>query len=370
NYSDWARLNRSFTAVAAIRGSSMSLTGDGVPEQLMGRTVTPSFFEVLGVLPLVRRVFTTREDRAGANVVVVSYGLWQRRHGGDRAIVGRRLRLNHISSDVVGALPRDFVFRNRDTDYWFPTPFSPQPAALRNSHYLNVVARLAPGSTIDAARDDVARITEGIRRQFPDSSRNLRSTIVPIRDELLGNTRVELLVLTAAAAAVLLIACANLASLMLSRAVGRRGELAVRAALGATRGRLVRQMLVEATIFSLAGGALGLLLAPVGVGVMARLTPLGFAAQPTSILDLRLLAFALGLSIATGVAFSVLPAVQAARASLRDAVQQDARSTVGGRGRVTRDALVVLQVAAALVLLVGAGLMLRTLANLRAIDLG
>jgi predicted permease len=370
NYSDWARLNRSFTAVAATRGSSVSLTGDGSPEQLIGRAVTPSFFDVLGVRPIAGRVFTTDEDRAGTKVVLISYGLWQRRYGGDRGVVGRRLRMNDTSYDVVGVLPRGFVFRNREIDYWIPTSFSPQTAALRDSHYLNVVARLAPGVTIDAARDDVARITEGIRRQFPDSSRSLRSTVVPIKEELVGDTRIELLVLMAAAAAVLLIACANLASLMLSRAVGRRGELAVRAALGATRSRLVRQMLVEATIFSLAGGMLGLLLAPAGVGVMAQITPLGFPAQPASVLDLRLLAFALGLSIATGIAFSLLPAVQAARASLRDAVQQGARSTVGGRGRLTRDALVVMQVAAALVLLVGAGLMLRTLANLRAIDLG
>ena len=370
NYTDWARLNQSFTGVAAIRGSSMSLTGDGVPEQLLGRAITPNFFDVLGVRPIVGRVFTTDEDRAGAKVAVISYGLWQRRYGGGRHVVGRRLRLNDTSYDIVGILPRDFVFRNRDFDYWIPTSFSPQTAALRDSHYLNVVARLAPGVTIDAARDDVARITEAIRRQFPDSSRSLRSAIVPIKDELLGNTRVELLVLMAAAAAVLLIACANLASLMLSRAVGRRGELAVRAALGATRGRLVRQMLVEATMFSLAGGGLGLVLAPAGVRVMAQLTPIGFAAQPSSIIDVRLLVFALGLSVATGVAFSLLPAIQAAHASLRDAVQQGARSTVGGRGRVMRDALVVLQVAAALVLLVGAGLMLRTLANLRAIDLG
>src|SRR5262245_15391636 len=370
NYGDWARLNRSFTGVAAVRGSSMSLTGDGTPEQLPGRAVTPNFFDVLGVRPIAGRVFTMDEDRAGAKVVVISHGLWQRRDGGDRDIVGRRLRLNDAPYDVVGVLPREFVFRNRDFDFWIPTSFSPQIAANRDSHYLNVVARLAPGVTIDAARDDVARITDGIRRQFPNTSRTLRSTIVPIKDELVGNTRIELLVLMAAAAAVLLIACANLASLMLSRAVGRRGELAVRAALGATRGRLVRQMLVEATMVSLGGGVLGALLAPAGVGVMAQLTPLGFAAQPASILDLRLLVFALALSVATGIAFSLLPATAAARASLRDAVQRGARSTVGGGGRLTRVALVVLQVAAALVLLVGAGLMLRTLANFRAIDLG
>ena len=214
------------------------------------------------------------------------------------------------------------------------------------------------------------RVAAELERQFPDSNTNVGAVVVPVKEDALGNTRVELLVLMGAAAAVLLIACANLASLLLSRAVGRRGELAVRAALGATRGRLVRQLVIEAALVALAGGAIGLALAPAGTAVMAQLTPRGFAALPASVLDLRLLGFTLAVSLATAVLFSIVPALQASRVSLQDALQQSARSAVGGRGRLTRDALVVLQVAAALVLLVGAGLMLRTLANLRAIDVG
>jgi putative ABC transport system permease protein len=208
------------------------------------------------------------------------------------------------------------------------------------------------------------------RHEYPEPGRHVTSVLVPIADELLGDTRVQLLVLMAAAAAVLLIACANLASLLLSRAAGRRGELAVRAALGATRGRLVRQMVIEATMFSLLGGVLGLALAPAGVAVMAQLTPRGFPPQTWSVLDLRLLAFAFVVSVTTGIVFGLVPALHAARAPLRDAIQQGARTSVGGRGRFTRDALVVLQVAAALVLLAGAGLMLRTMANLRGLELG
>jgi putative ABC transport system permease protein len=214
------------------------------------------------------------------------------------------------------------------------------------------------------------RVAVELARQFPSSNTNIGAVVVPVKEDALGNTRLELLVLMGAAAAVLLIACANLASLLLSRAVGRRGELAVRAALGATRGRLVRQLVIEAALVALAGGAIGLALAPAGTAVMTQMTPRGLAAMPASVLDLRLLSFTLVLSLATAGVFSIVPALQASRVSLRDALQQSARSAVGGHGRLTRDLLVVLQVAAALVLLVGAGLMLRTLANLRAIDVG
>ena len=371
NYGDWARLNHSFSGVAATRGASANLTGGGVPEQVVRRGVTPNFFAVLGVTPIAGRAFTDEENRANAQVVLIGYGLWQRRFGGDRSAIGHTVLMNGNRYEVIGVMPRGFVFRNRDVEYWVPIALTPQAVVTRNSHYLNVVARLAPGIALEAAADDMRRIDAMLQKEYPRTNRNLRSVVVPIKEELLGNTRVQLLVLMGAAAAVLLIACANLASLLLSRAAGRRGELAVRAALGATRGRLVRQMMIEATTFSMLGGLLGLVIAPAGLTVMARITPRGFPPQATSILDARLLAFAFVISIVTGVVFSLVPSIQAARASLRDAMQQGARSSVGGGGgRVTRDALVVMQVAAALVLLAGAGLMLRTMAHLRAVDLG
>ena len=370
SFTDWTRLNRSFVAIAATRGVTANLTGSGVPEQVIGRAVTPQFFAVLGVNPIAGRTFTEAEDRSNVQVAVISYGLWQRRFGGQPAAIGSPVLMNGNRYEIIGVMPRDFVFRSRDVEYWIPMAFSPAAAAVRTSHFLNVVARLAPGVSLDAAKDDMRRVDEVQRQEYPEPGRHVTSVLVPIADELLGDTRVQLLVLMAAAAAVLLIACANLASLLLSRAAGRRGELAVRAALGATRGRLVRQMVIEATMFSLLGGVLGLVLAPLGVSVMAQITPRGFPAQTTSILDLRLLAFAFVVSVATGGVFGLVPALQAVRASLRDAIQQGARASVGGRARLTRDALVVLQVAAALVLLTGAGLMLRTMANLRALELG
>jgi predicted permease len=369
-YNDWAHLNRSFSGMAATRGASANLTGSGVPEQVVGRAVTANFFSVLGVNPIAGRAFTADEDRSGAQVVVIGYGLWQRRFGGNRSVLGQTLLMNGARYEVIGVMPRGFVFRNRDAEYWIPMAFSPEGAVLRTSHFLNVVARLSAGITRDAVEDDMRRVDELIRQEHPEPGRHAPSVVVPVREDVLGNTRAQLLVLMAAAAAVLLIACANLASLLLGRAVGRRGELAVRAALGATRGRLVRQMIVEATTFSLFGGVLGLLLAPIGVSVVAQITPRGLPAQASSVLDLRLLTFALVVSVLTAIVFGLVPALQAARASLRDAMQQESRTSVGGRARLTRDALVVLQVAAALVLLAGAGLMLRTMANLRSIELG
>ena len=363
-------MQRSFSGIAATRGASASVTSDGPPEQILGRRVSRNFFEVLGVRPAIGRTFSEEEDRTSAAVVVISDGLWKRRYGGDRGILGRTILMSDNRYEVIGVMPPGFVFRDREIDYWSPIDLAPASLTDHGSHFLNVVARLAPGVSLAAASDDMHRVATELARQFPNSNTNVGAVVVPIKDDALGNTRVELLVLMGAAAAVLLIACANLASLLLSRAVGRRGELAVRAALGATRGRLVRQLIIEAALVALAGGAIGLALAPAGTAVMAQLTPRGFPALPASVLDLRLLGFTLGLSLATAVAFSIVPALQASRVSLQDALQQGARAAVGGRGRLTRDALVVLQVAAALVLLAGAGLMLRTLANLRAIDVG
>jgi len=370
NFFDWRRMNRTFVDMAATGGAGGSLTGDGTPEQVNGRRATPNFFSVLGVHPIAGRTFTDEEDRGGAQVIVISYGLWQRRYGGERSIVGRTVVMNDTRYEVIGVLPRDFVFRNRNVDFWLPIHFSPEQAAARNSHYLNVVGRMKSGVTFEAAREDITAIARTLTAQYPDSNRDVGVALVPAKEEMLGNTRLELIVLMCASAAVLLIACANLASLLLSRAAGRCGELAVRAALGASRGRIARQLVIEGLMLAGLGAAAGLALVPIAGRMLAGLAPAGVAEVTLSTFDPRVLLFTLVTATATGLLFSVAPAVHAGRVSLQEALQQQTRGAVGAGSRLTRDALVVLQIAAAVVLLVATGLMVRTLLNLRAIDLG
>ena len=369
NYFSWKNQNRVFTDMAATRGASANLTTDGPPEQIVGRRVTANFFSVLGVPPVVGRSFTEEEDRTGAAVTVISYGLWQRRYAGAPEIVGRDVMMNGSRRTIIGVMPREFVFRSRNVDFWDPMHFLPAEIALRSSHFLNVVARLAPGVTLSQARDDMRAVAAQLARDFPDTNRQLGAVVVPAKEDALGDTRLELIVLLGAAGCVLLIACANLAALLLSRGVSRRSELAVRAALGATGARLVRQIVAESMVLALSGGALGLALAPAAMRALVSLVPLNVQAPPTTVLDPAVLVFAGVLAVATGVLFSIVPAVQTVRGSLGQALQIGGRSGVGARA-FTRDALVVGQVAVALLLLTGAGLLIRTLANLRGVDIG
>ena len=380
NYLDWREMNRSFTGMAASGFAFANLTGDGSPELVLGRRVTANFFSVLGVQPVAGRTLTAADDTSGARVVVISHALWRRRYGGDPSIVGRRILMTgqnapasagDVSYEVVGVAPASFVFLSREIDYWIPMQFSPADAAARGNHFLDVVARLKPNVSVEAADSDMDAIARRLSEQYPETNRDFGSaSVVPIRDQVLGTTRVQVIALMTASAAIILIACANLASLLLARASMRRGEYAVRLSLGASRGRLARQVLVEALCLSSAGGVLGLAIPLLTTTFVERIVPIGLQAFTVSLMDWRLLAFAGALSIATGLLFSVGPALQSAHASTADVLQQHARGTAGGRTRAFRDGLVVMQVAATLVLLVAAGLMLRTLANLNAVDRG
>ena len=370
NFFDWREQNHSFIDMAATRGRTRAITGDGTAEQLAGFATTSNFFSVVGAHPIVGRTFTEVEDRDDAHVAVISYGLWQRRYAGAPDIVNHTIVLDGANYQVVGVLPRDFVFRDRRRDFFIPIHVTPQFRTTRDSHFLSVVARLKPGVTINQASNDMLAIANHLKQLYPDSNRYTGATVVPLKEDLLGGTRTALIVLMSAAGAVLLIACANLASLLLARAVARKRELAVRAALGASRGRLIRQMITEGAMLSLFGGAAGLALSLAGIRILAALVPQGLPVSAQPRIDPQVLFFTLGLSLLTGFLFSIIPATQAARASVNDALKQGGRSGADVRSRTTRDMLVVIEVAAALVLLTGAGLMIQTIARLRGVNLG
>jgi predicted permease len=369
NYLDWRDRNRVFESMAATASANANITGDGAPEQVLGRRVTANFFDVLGTRPIVGRTFSAEEERMNAPVVVISYALWRRRYQADPAIAGRDITMNDARVTVIGVMPEAFVFRNREMDFWVPMAFTPEQAANRGNHFLNVVARLRPGVSVDQAREDMIGIAAALAREHRQND-GIGAVVVPIREEVFGTTRQQLVVLTIAALCMLLIACANLAGLLLARGVERRRELATRAALGATRARLVTLSLVEGITWAVVGGIAGLAVAAGGVRVLDALVPISLAASVEPQIDLRVLAFSMALSVVTGVVFAVLPALFATRVSLTEALHSGGRTYVGGGRSVSRYALVTVQVAVTFVLLAGAGLMLRSLANLRAFDVG
>src|SRR6267143_1200239 len=369
NYVDWRTQNRVFTDMAATRFTTASLTGDGQPEQLSGKKVTPNFFDVLGVQPAVGRPFTNEEDKAQTPVVVLSYNLWRRRFGGDEAIIGREILLNGVQTKVVGAMPKDFFFGDRkNSDYWVPMAFTPEQWARRQSHFLTVVARLKPGVTKQQAQNDMERIAGDLQKQFPESNSKVGAVVVPLQDDYAGDARSGLLVLQVASVFVLLIACSNLANLLLARSTGRRREFAVRLALGASRWQIASQLLTESLVLSVAGGLLGLWVGKTCWSLFGSLMPQqaggGFEWNG------HVLLFTAGISIAAGMLFGFAPALRASSVPLEESLKESGRGGESRGGLRLRDTLVVGQFALAFALLVCAGLMIQTIWNLRKQELG
>jgi predicted permease len=368
NYLDWKAQNKVFTDMAATRHTGAALTGDGVPEQLSGRKTTPNFFDVLGVQPVLGQPFTAEEDQTNAKVAVISYGVWQRRYGGDASIIGRGIMLDGIKTRVVGVMPRNFFFHNRDVDYWIPMAFTPEGWARRQSHFLTVVARLKPSVTLQLAQKDMERVAAQLQRQYPENAQ-LGATVVAIQKDFEGDARSGLWVLQVASVFVLLIACSNLANLLLARSTARRREIAVRIALGATRGQIAGQLLTESLLLSIAGGALGLAIGQTCWNVFDGLVPAQVGESGFQF-NWRMVLFTAGISIAAGVLFGCAPALRAAAVPLKETLKEGGRTGESRAGLRLRDGLVVGQFALAFALLVGAGLMIQTIWNLRKQDLG
>jgi len=369
NYVDWKAQNAVFTDMAARQASTMSLTGDGAPEQLYGQRVTSNFFDVLGVQPAIGWAFTAEEDKAKEQVVLLSYGLWQRRFGGDRSIVGRAILLNNAQTKVVGVMPKGFFFREKNVDYWMPLYFTPERWAQRGNHFLNVVARLRAGVTRKQAQTEMDAIATRLQQQYPETNTKLGATVVPMREDFAGDTKDGLLVLQVASVFVLLIACSNLANLLLARSTGRKREMAVRIALGATRGQIARQLLAESLLLSVAGGALGLAVGQACWNSFRTLVPPQIG-QAGFQVDWQVLLFTAGISVAAGVLFGFAPALRASDISLHEALKEGGRSGESRSAMKLRDGLVVGQFGLAFALLVCAGLMIQTIWNLRKQDLG
>jgi putative ABC transport system permease protein len=379
NFADWRRENRSFDEMAAYFGAardawvtSYALTGAGEPERLKGMTVTANFFSVLGVRPILGRVFAAGEEWQGSDgVVVISAGLWRRRFGADLSVVGRSVALDGRARTVIGVMPPDFRFNNAPLDLWIPMGWTAQTlAGTRRPHYLRVVARLKPGVALEQARDDMQRIASSLEQRYPSTNTHMGVGVGPLQEWIVGPSRAALQLFLAAVALVLLVACANVANLMLARGAARGRELAIRSAVGASSTRLARQMLTESVLLAAGGGALGLLFADAAVRTVVAYGPDSLPRLHEIRIDRAALGFTMFVTFATGIVFGLVPARQSRIREVTGSLRGSARH--GGQmeeGRLRRP-LVVAEIALSLALLVGAALLVRSFVNLQRVDLG
>ncbi|HST53143.1 MAG TPA: ABC transporter permease [Pyrinomonadaceae bacterium] len=375
DYRDVRAQAQTLSHVAVFLNSGTVLRGDGLDEeQVYGADVTPEYFAVLGTQPELGRVLTDDDNHQNADAVVISHGLWQRRFGGRRDVIGQPLKMGGSTMTVVGVMPAgyEYPFRATRQDFWEPLDDRPDPAReQRDNHSYNVIARTKPGVTVEQANADLDTISRRLEQQYPDSNTTVLAAGAPMRDDVTRDVRPALLILLGAVLFVLLIACANVANLTLARATTRRKEIAVRTALGASRWRIVRQLLVESLLLSLAGGAAGLLLAMWGADVLVAAGPADIPRVEQVGLDARVVAFTFLVSALTGVLFGLVPALTASKAELTGALKEGARGTTEGlRRNRLRSLLVVSEVALSLVLLIGAGLLIRSFVRLLQTDPG
>jgi putative ABC transport system permease protein len=370
-YREWEEQATSFASMAGFRVTGYAMTGNGDPEQVKGMSASPGYFDLLGVPALYGKTFS-KEDLEGPPAVVLSYRLWRRKFGASPSIIGKPIMLNLKSYYIIGVMPPGFEFQDKDAELWtMITPTDDYFSTYQGMHIVQTIARLRPGVDARAAESEMNVIQQGVDRKFPDGVVGSRISVTRLQDDLSGGVRPVLLLLLGVVAFVLLIACANVASLLLGRASERRKEIAVRTALGAARGRLVRQMLTESMLIFVLGGALGLGLAYIGLRMFLASNPFGLPRVDQISIDPIVLTFTVGLSLLTGLIFGLIPAIQAPRLNVSDLLKEDARGTSSGiRSRLARNLLVVVEVSMSLMLLVGAGLMMATLKRLGSVPIG
>ena len=373
NYLDWRAQNQSFEQVGLYSWWTANLTGVGAPERIQGMVVTANFFDALGVNPIMGRTFTEEENQPGKNaVVILTHNAWQRRFGGDPNILGKTITLDSTASTVIGVMPEKFSYP-ANAEIYGPIAITPRMAANRQFNSYYVVGRLKPGASVQSAQADIDNITARLEQQYPETNTGSRATVFPIVADTVRKYETGLWIGMAAVGFVLLIACANVANLMLARASGRQKEIALRAALGASRWRIVRQLLIESSVVALFGGALGILVAVWGIDALQAANPgdaAKFAPGWNELgINFTVLIFTVALSLLSGVLFGLAPALQVSKPNLNDALKEGVRQSSGQSHRL-RSSLVVVEVALSLVLLVGAGLFFRSFVTLFQTDPG
>jgi putative ABC transport system permease protein len=369
DFLDWREQNTVFERVGTHFGTGrFAMTVGGGPIEIRGGRVSYGLFETLHVSPILGRTFTLNEDRPEEDgVVILGYDLWQRNFAGNPNVIGQKITISSTSRTIIGVMPRGFRFPEL-SDLWVPLAFSTK-VYTRNDHGLEVIARLKDGVTIEQARADMNNVAAHIQEQNPVTNEGLGVTVTSLHDNLSGDYRDGLLILLGVVGCVLLVACVNVANLMLARATARQREFALRAALGASRWRIIRQLLVESLLLALAGGALGFILSLWALHLLLTAIPIDLPFWMNFDLDFRVLGFTLAITLLTGLIFGAVPALQTSRVDLNDTLKEGGRGNSGVRGRA-RSVLVVTEIAMSLVLLVGAGLMIQSFLRLRRVNIG
>src|SRR4051812_26199258 len=371
NFLEWQTENQAFEHIATYIGKGFNLTGTDKPERVIGARVSSDLFQLLRVQPVLGRDFTAEEDRDGAErVVILSYDFWQHRFAGDPNAIRQTIKLSDQTYTIVGVMPRGFAFPSTRAQVWTPVAFNSAERATRDTNFIDVVARLKPGVSLQQAQANMTAVAQSQTQRYPQTNVGIGVKLVSFQEQMVGNVRPMLVVLLGAVGFVLLIACANVANLLLARAAARNREMAIRGALGASRSRVVRLLLTESVLLAIVGGALGIILAIWSLDLLVSLKPANLPRLAEIGVNRIALLFTAAVSIFTGVLFGLVPAWQVSKTDLNEGLKESGRGSDAPRRQRMRSLLVISEVALSLVLLVGAGLMIRSFARLLAVDPG